>query len=165
MARKLPARVGKNGEEAGKKYDKTSHGGVAITGNPNYMIDGLPMLRTGDKAFCPIHSPHIFDIIGTGFPVDDTISVVEGDLTTCGAVILAEEASPEMIKHALRDHSKDYAYDQRFKVLNEATGEPSANRKYRITYSGGVVESTTDENGMTTAIKSDTAETIKLEVF
>jgi hypothetical protein len=60
---------------------------------------------------------------------------------------------------------KKFAYDQHFLVLNQDTGKPDAYRQYRITYSRGIIEGETDLNGLTDVVKSDTQETIKIELF
>jgi hypothetical protein len=60
---------------------------------------------------------------------------------------------------------KHFAYDQHFLILNEETKRPDSHRKYRITYSRGVIEGTTDVNGLTSVVKSNEKEKIKLELF
>lgn len=33
--------------------DRTSHGGVVVSGDITCTIDGQPVARVGDKVFCP----------------------------------------------------------------------------------------------------------------
>lgn len=66
------------------------------------------------------------------------------------------------IEHA---EIKKFAYDQHFLVLNEETGKPDPYRKYKITYSRGIIEGKTNSSGLTEVVKSDVQETIKIELF
>jgi hypothetical protein len=34
--------------------DATSHGGVVVTGDPTWTVDGIPVARVGDTVFCPL---------------------------------------------------------------------------------------------------------------
>ena len=149
--------------------DKTSHGGVVISGSATNTWHGIPIARKTDKVYCPKCKPHYFEISEGLINCTDSAAALpmatEGHLTSCGALLIAEAANPEVVRHAMRDPDIEYAYDQHFQVLDEATNKPSVNRKYKMTYSGGEIESTTDEHGLTAIVKSETPETVKLDVF
>jgi uncharacterized Zn-binding protein involved in type VI secretion len=147
------------------KGDLTDHGGVVIEGYEHCTWDGIPVARLGCKVYCPKCGDIHTIIEANGFPVHDVKFAIENDLTSCGARVIAKRANTEALKHALRNHNKSYAYDQIFQIMNEGTNLPAKNRRYRITYSGGVVESTTDENGLTTIIKSESPESVNIEIF
>lgn len=82
--------------------DKSTHGGVIITGDPLMTIGGKPVARIGDLHSCPQFYPTIPPIPhaitpiipGQNVPVRTLISgrqaAVEGDLTGCGAKLIAQ---------------------------------------------------------------------------
>lgn len=76
--------------------DRTSHGGRVISGSPlsTWGRDALPIARKGDTVTCPQCEPHTFEIedgcdnsLDFGAPV-----ALEGHRTTCGAILIAEQA-------------------------------------------------------------------------
>ena len=44
-----------------RKGDRTSHGGVVVTGDETVVIFGQPMARVGDRVTCPLHN-WVFDL-------------------------------------------------------------------------------------------------------
>jgi len=76
--------------------DKTSHGGVVISGSATNSCNGIPVARKGDKVTCPKCAPHLFEIAeGLDNCRDSDANLplaVEGHKTTCGAVLIAESA-------------------------------------------------------------------------
>lgn len=58
-----------------------------------------------------------------------------------------------------------HTYDQCFHLIDESTGQPIANRCYRITVNGRIYEGRTDSDGRTTRVGSDAAHTARIEVF
>lgn len=69
--------------------DKTTHGGVVITGSLFTDIDGKPVARVGDKVTCPNCGP---TTIVTGDPtinIDGAIVARHNDSTACGSTLIA----------------------------------------------------------------------------
>ncbi|EON16031.1 hypothetical protein C265_29550 [Cupriavidus sp. GA3-3] len=63
-------------------------------------------------------------------------------------------------------HSGEPAsYDQRIQLLDEGSGRPLANWRYRLIGDTGTHEGHTDSNGFTTPVFADRAATVRLEVF
>lgn len=72
--------------------DKTSGGGVVLTGAPTTVINGKPMARVGDRATCQKHRG-IFSI-KTGDPdwdIDGQAAARNGDKLDCGCVLIASQ--------------------------------------------------------------------------
>ena len=68
--------------------DRSSHGGVIITGSPNVIDEGQRSARIGDLHVCPIHG--ITPII-TGSPktvVNNRKNARVTSVCACGAVII-----------------------------------------------------------------------------
>ena len=72
--------------------DKTSHGGEVLTGSENFIVDGKPVARLGDKVSCPLHASET--VISSGSPTyitDDQPTARDGDTTACGATLIASQ--------------------------------------------------------------------------
>lgn len=71
--------------------DKTTHGGVVVTGSDTVKEDGIPIARKGDQVTCPSCPPYMFVIAeGLANCLDHGIPIaVEGHETTCGAKLMA----------------------------------------------------------------------------
>ena len=78
--------------------DKTSHGGVVISGSATNSWHGIPVARKTDRVYCPKCKPHFFVIAEGLESCRDTDAAlpmaIEGHLTTCGAMLIAEAANP-----------------------------------------------------------------------
>lgn len=69
--------------------DKTSHGGSVIEASTMSDIDGVGIARLGDRTVCPIHGPAPI-VSGDGsFIVDGKPAARHGDMTACGAKLIA----------------------------------------------------------------------------
>ena len=69
--------------------DRTSHGGVVISGDPTWTIDGQPVARQGDKVTCP-RCKRVSTIVSSRFPTVIDLGkpmAYDQDMTDCGAVI------------------------------------------------------------------------------
>lgn len=105
--------------------DKTSHGGVVLTGFSNSAWNGIPQARLGEVVFCPKCKPHRHTITQvSGFNVHGVQSAVHGDLTSCGATLIAETASPQDMAAAVA-HLEGRGFDERFHLQDER-GNPSS---------------------------------------
>jgi uncharacterized Zn-binding protein involved in type VI secretion len=76
-----------------RKGDRTSHGGVVVTGDETVMIFGQPMARLGDRVSCPKCSGTHTIVEGTTDVGSDRKTAVEGMKTSCGAVLIASQQS------------------------------------------------------------------------
>lgn len=144
------ARPTLNGKGMSWQWDKTSHGGIVLTGfEHSTWNDGIKQARLGDIVFCPKCKPHKHTISEvSGMNVHGVQSAVEGDLTSCGAVLLAERASPQEIAAALK-FMEGTGFDDRY-VLKNSDGQAMPNTYYAAQKSNGAIEyGTTDEAGHT----------------
>lgn len=70
--------------------DPTDHGGVVVSASAGqYLVDGKPVARVGDKCSCP-KKGHDGCTIAEGDPafiVDGIAVAFEGHKTTCGAIL------------------------------------------------------------------------------
>ncbi len=69
--------------------DKTSHGGVVLEATPHSDSGGIAMARLGDKVSCPIHGTGTIASGDMTMIVDGKPAARNGDLTSCGAVLIA----------------------------------------------------------------------------
>jgi uncharacterized Zn-binding protein involved in type VI secretion len=69
--------------------DTTTHGGEVLTGAPKRRIMGLPMAHLGSDVVCPIHGATKIITAQKHYRVDEMPLAVEGDLTSCGAFLIA----------------------------------------------------------------------------
>jgi uncharacterized Zn-binding protein involved in type VI secretion len=71
--------------------DKTSHGGVVITGDPTWQVNDKQVARVGDKATCP-KCKRVVTIISSRHPTLTTNGApiaYDGDMTDCGATLIS----------------------------------------------------------------------------
>ena len=70
--------------------DKTSHGGVIITGSPDTRVNGRPAARLGDLHVCPLPGHGTAAILtGSGtVKINRRPAARVGDRTACGAMIV-----------------------------------------------------------------------------
>ncbi len=133
----------KDGTDRGQIYqgDSTSHGGVVIGASGHQMkADGKVNARLGDQTFCPKCSPHLFPIT-TADPtvVDYDVPVPRaGDLTACGAVLLAQAApaNTQVMIDALLDADKR-PYNEQFQLVDKS-GAPLRDIAYYIERADGL---------------------------
>lgn len=75
--------------------DKTSHGGVVIEGSLVSVTGGKPLARVGDRVTCPLQGHGGVTVIATGDPtciIDGRAAARHGDLTACGASLIAGQS-------------------------------------------------------------------------
>ncbi len=69
--------------------DKTSHGGVVLTGSDVVSIDGKSVARMFDKVSCPVHGASYINE-GDEMHCDNGIPVaLEQHHCACGAILIA----------------------------------------------------------------------------
>lgn len=74
--------------------DRTSHGGVVLTGSPFSDIDGKGIARIGDKVTCPQKGHGSVTTIVTGDltdMIDGSPVARHGDKTACGAMLISSQ--------------------------------------------------------------------------
>jgi uncharacterized Zn-binding protein involved in type VI secretion len=75
--------------------DKTSHGGVVITASQTSDCGGKGIARIGDKVTCPQRGHGSVTTIVTGDStaiIDGQPAARHGDLTACGATLIATQS-------------------------------------------------------------------------
>lgn len=97
-----------------------------------------------------------------GCPLQSTLNDIDG--------VGVDEAEETPIRFVKDDDGgwvgkMNEGYDQHFILTDEETGEPLANRQYRMTCNGKVTEGTTDANGKTAKVSSDDSAEVTIEVM
>lgn len=69
--------------------DKTTHGGVVVEASNNSDSGGVGIARMGDKTVCPMHGPVPIVSGDMTLIVDGKPVARHGDLTGCGATLIA----------------------------------------------------------------------------
>ncbi|WP_367104511.1 PAAR domain-containing protein [uncultured Psychrobacter sp.] len=162
---------------------KTTHGGEVITGSPYTTHNGVQVSRKGDKVLCKKCKKVTTILTGDpSFIVDGALIAREGDITSCGAKLIAIQQSfaesdfevfgveqpapifeqpaplqfhksdPEALFNQIRE---DNLYDDRFQLLDQHSQLPLAYINYRLDYDGKSVEGKTDAEGFTEIIESN----------
>ncbi len=166
--------------------DKTSHGGVVISGSPFSDIDGKAIARIGDKVTCPQKGHGGVTVIVTGdqtVMIDGSPVARHGDQTACGATLISSQmltyvdygnsaggaatAAGQMgtASSFAGNNQKASDFDQHFHVTDEQ-GNPLADWPYKIKLeSGKIVSGRTDSEGKTQKIASGAPENATLHVF
>lgn len=154
----------------------TTHGGMVISGSPYSTHNGIPISRKGDKVICKKCKKLTTIISGDlSFVVDGAPIARAGDVTSCGAKLIANQQSfcesdfevmgveqpaplvfPKSDPKAMFNKIKeDNIYDDRFQLLDELTQQPLAHVSYRLDYDGQSVKGQTDTEGFTQIIESN----------
>jgi uncharacterized Zn-binding protein involved in type VI secretion len=75
--------------------DKTSHGGTVVSASESSNCDGKGIARVGDKVTCPHRGHGGVTTIVTGDPtaiIDGSPAARHGDMTACGATLIASQS-------------------------------------------------------------------------
>lgn len=72
--------------------DATSHGGAVAEGSQNFIIDGQPVARVGDKATCPLHGDTVINSGSPTYITDGQPTARDGDTLACGATLIASQS-------------------------------------------------------------------------
>ncbi|WP_444633182.1 PAAR domain-containing protein [Cupriavidus oxalaticus] len=170
--------------------DIANNGAVIVGGSDSFFWHNEPVAREGDAVYCPVCKQEAFIVCaGPRLPFTDLGKQValSGDICACGC-------QPPPVFHASRPftmtmtagdaaerrtvvpsgfaatvqslHSREAAsHDQRIQLLDEISGQPLMNWRYRVTGENGQHEGLTDSEGFTTRVFADRATTVRLEVF
>lgn len=149
--------------------DRTSHGGVVVSADPTWTIDGQPIARIGDMVTCP-RCKRVSTIISSRFPTVIDLGkpvAYDQDMTDCGAVIYSrhnnhagwgEADDNGNAASALEDYvqKKAQRFQEHFVLQNNETGEPIAGVSYTIkTGDGKTFDGETDAQGRTDVVWTD----------
>lgn len=162
--------------------DRTSHGGVVITGSPFTDVDGKAVARIGDKVTCPQKGHGSVTTIVTG----DLTAIIDGqpvarhgDKTACGATLISSQILTYVDDQSMagnsftqsaaagdRVASDDLRHEIRFQALYAETGQPAPHSPYVVTREDGAqTEGVTDGNGLTELIKADEPEDVSVHFY
>lgn len=160
-----------------REGDTTSHGGRVLACSPENKSDGVPLALLGDKVSCP-RCGGIFPIVSVkqlGVTFDGRPVASEGDVTACGATLIASQnattASPTSGpggsigagKSVLAHLSEGNAgpYRGRFQLVDDKTRQAIANHPYTVTSADGqTIRGMTDSNGYTDWLSSRQASSL-----
>lgn len=121
--------------------DKTSHGGIVVSGAPTALTHGKPIARIGDKVTCPKCGSNT---IATG---DNTMIVMgkpvacHGDKTACGATLVSSQSVTVIAEGDIANHGN-----------SAQSGQDSVSRASLASMTNGV-SSNTSENTSDTSHK------------
>jgi uncharacterized Zn-binding protein involved in type VI secretion len=145
--------------------DSTSHGGVVLSGSPSYFWQGIPVVRQGDRVFCPRCKPHFFEVAeGLQYCTDGDARLplaMDGHRTTCGASLQAQAAGASARGAAIAasggaPRELGLGFDLVFRLQDRQTGHAKANMPYRIVLENGeAIEGTSDSSGCTRRVYAD----------
>lgn len=168
--------------------DATSTGGILIASSDSMFHHGVRVGVEGDYATCPACKAGgpVMNNCYPAFDLDGKQVLVSGARVYCKCakrpVVLpsqsdftievnragaAGEAEPEskMSTAGQLVRSNSHQYDRRVQLLDEGTGAPLVNRKYRLIRPAGSCEGRTDGGGFTNRITGDCAELVTFEIF
>lgn len=161
--------------------DRTSHGGVVVSGDPARVVDGQPIARVGDMVTCP-RCKCVASIVTSRFPValgHGNPVAYDGDMTSCGATLYsrhndhagwgdgpgpAAAAADALLPPAVESPPKPpLRFQEHFILKNNETGEPLVGVPYTIkTGDGKVFEGETDGEGRTEIVWSDSPKPVEV---
>ena len=122
------------------------------------IVDGFPRATLTNGRYQVIHGQYT----SRGCPLISTLNDIDGVLDESGAEIpirFVQDADGEWVgKH-------NEGYDQHFHLSDEVTGESLADRYYRMTFDGQVIEGKTDSEGRTAKVTADDPTEVKIEIF
>ena len=146
----------------------TTHGGTVICGSPHTTHNGIPISRKGDKVICKKCKKLTTILTGdSSFMVDSAPIARAGDVTSCGAKLIAVQQSfcesnfevmgveqAEVIRRkaqkSFNEVMGDELYDEQFQLIDDFTGKPLKNVPYvMLCDEKELLKGITDSNGFT----------------
>ncbi|VWD06524.1 PAAR repeat-containing protein [Burkholderia lata] len=146
--------------------DPTTTRGHVIAHSSTMFDHGKHIALSEDRASCGICEGH-FSIVGTGKGISEggRNAVVDGDSVSCPCgknhVMAGSDSSIFLERHSgynrtpfssREPSATNSAYDEQFRLLDQSTGHPLKNVRYRITSDSApdsVITGTTDMEGRT----------------
>lgn len=161
-----------NGKRVIRLGDPTSHGGVVVSAESNFIMFGKPVALVGDVCTCPIKG-HDHCVIMEGDPLwtfNGRGVALDGALLSCGGFAMST------LSQVTRSYEGDgSAFDGgasggiesadamgedidpenpgRFELIDEITNEVISDDPYRMGYHDQKGQGTTDAQGITPAIE------------
>lgn len=151
--------------------DRTSHGGVVVTGDQTLNVFGQAAARRGDMTTCPRCKGSYPIVEGTRSTGSSQWLALEGMRTACGATLVAsqhfwQEADATGTSTAVPAGTNVNTYKGRFQVFRDASREPHSGQRYRVTTIDGTpFEGETDADGYTAWIESQSPDMLALELL
>ncbi|WP_175962747.1 PAAR domain-containing protein [Burkholderia pyrrocinia] len=144
-----------------REGDHTDHGGTVLSSGAITFIDGRPIAFVGTMVTCP-KCKGVFPIVTSknpGMNFDGRRAAFQGDMTACGATLIASQgnavanvpvgAGQSGMSARHETDSAAERYRGRFQVVG-ADGQPAANSPYSLrTPEGQTISGTTDADGYT----------------
>lgn len=171
-----------------RRGDRTTHGGVVLTGDPTFFIHGQEVARVGDEVSCPRCKRVSRIVAGVPTAFSDAPLAVHDCITDCGAKLIAsqstdcyDDGSPAAVAADtlasmpdLRDTEEaafagpapgladaDELRSVRFQAVDDDTGKPIAGRPYILTAEDGAqFGGRTDAQGYTQPIDATSPERV-----
>jgi uncharacterized Zn-binding protein involved in type VI secretion len=155
--------------------DKTDHGGWVIAASSGTVVMGKLAALADDMTYCPkCKGQFAIKPDGKGAKHEGRAYAYHGDLTECGAHLLTSLQPTPSSNNSLAESeakqakasSPDPAFDDRFVLLDDETGEPAAFTEYAVERENGTIEhGVTNERGETHIVSATTKpEKIKIYV-
>lgn len=150
--------------------DKTSHGGYVMTASSGTVVMGKDAALADDMTYCPTcKGQFAIKPDGKGARHQGSAYAYHGDLTECGAHLITSLTDEAFGRHPPHQNtsrnSSEPAFDDRFLLLDEHTGEPFAFTEYAIEREDGRIEyGITSESGETHLL-SATAEKETIKIY
>ncbi|WP_343742319.1 PAAR domain-containing protein [Herbaspirillum huttiense] len=156
--------------------DRTSHGGVVLTGDQTWLVDGAAVARMGDLVSCP-RCQRTVSIASSKDPAFTSFgapAAFDGDRTDCGAILysrhnahagLSDGAGAPEAADDVQDHVAPAIrkYQRHFILRDAATSEPLANTAYTLkTEEGQVIQGVTDAQGRTDVVWTEAPSHVEL---
>ncbi|MGV4733222.1 PAAR domain-containing protein [Burkholderia pseudomallei] len=160
-----------------REGDTTDHGGRVLACTSTNMVFGKPLALEGDMVSCP-RCKGVFPIVGVrnrGTTFGGRAVAAEGDVTACGATLIASQGSATVEPTSGAGGSvgagksvlaqtvahDDGAYRGRFQLVDDETRTPLTNHPYTITSADGKkIQGTTDASGHTDWLNSHQASSL-----
>ncbi|WP_058894721.1 PAAR domain-containing protein [Herbaspirillum rubrisubalbicans] len=159
--------------------DKAACGGTVIEGDQTCLSHGRAYAFQGARMACRKNC-----IIAHGFPrstlTNGRSQVIHGMKTSAGCPLQStlneidgvgsDDGEEIPVRFVQNDEGEwigkmNEGYDQHFVVTDEQTGQALANRYYRMTCNGKVIEGKTDIDGKTSKVSSDDPVEVTIEVM
>lgn len=155
--------------------DKTDHGGWVIAASSGTVVMGKLAALADDMTYCPkCKGQFAIKPDGKGAKHEGRAYAYHGDPTECGAhLITSLQPTPSShSSHAesgakqAKSGSPEPAFDDRFVLLDDETGEPAAFTEYAVERESGTIEhGVTNERGETHIVSATTRpEKIKIYI-
>lgn len=114
--------------------DSSSHGGTVVTGQANYLVDGIPVAVVGDMVACPQKGHGVCPIVEghPTFSANGKAVAFHGCSTACGATLFSSTAhyhaigSPDAPAYADTPQPQTHQYQQRASSTELVSGSGQA---------------------------------------